>query len=115
MQDFSLLDKVKILMDIIASSPLFLLCSISVIIFLVVLLLFSIFDKKVNKWVYITIWGSLFLLIIIFYKDIALNIVDNFFDNIFMAIYFPNLSIYLIVTMKQILPYLFQVKQANMN
>ena len=97
MQNFSILDKLKILFDIMLSSPLFLCLSIAFIVFLVVLAIFSILNKKLDKWIYAIIWGISLLAIIVFYKDITLNIIDNFFDNIFMAIYFPNLSIYIVI------------------
>ena len=79
------------------SSHLFLFCSIAVIIFLDVLLICAIFNKKVSKWFYISIWGALLVLILIFYNDVVFNIVDNLFDNVFMAIYFPNLAVYIVV------------------
>lgn len=97
MKDFTIIEKFRILVDLIVSSPLFLSCSIAIIIMLALTLIFALYNKKVNKWIYIIIWLLALLLIIYFYRNIILSIIDNFFDNLFMALYFPNLSIYLFV------------------
>ena len=97
MQDFSLIERIKILSSIVVSSKFFLMFSIFVIISLMLLLITYILDKKLNKIVYISIWMIFLLIILIFYHDVLLNIVDNLFDNMFMIIYFPSISFYFII------------------
>jgi hypothetical protein len=97
MEDFSLIEKIKILMNLIASSPLFLFCTsmgVAILIFYII----SIKNKKdTNKWIFISIWILLALILVIKYNVIILNLFDNLFDNFFKALYFPNLSIYIFI------------------
>lgn len=97
MQDFSLIQKLAMLMNIILSSPLFLFCAmvgISVLIFYIINIKNN---KNINKWVFFSIWIVLLLILIIKYNKVMLSLVDNLFDTIFSALYFPNLSIYIII------------------
>lgn len=97
MNDISLVDKFKILMNIIASSPLFLFCFM-IGVFVLILYIISIKkDKKINKWIFISIWSILLIMLLINYNSIVLNIIDDLFDNIFMALYFPSMPVYIII------------------
>ena len=97
MEDFSLIEKIKILMNLIASSPLFLFCT-SIGVAILILYIISIKNKKdTNKWIFISIWILLALILVIKYNVIILNLFDNLFDNFFKALYFPNLSIYIFI------------------
>lgn len=97
MQDFSLVERAKILASIIVSSKLFLIFSIFVIVSLMILLITYILDKRLNKIIYISIWGIFLLITIIFYNNVLLSIIDNLFDNLFMIIYFPSISLYFVI------------------
>lgn len=97
MQDFSLSERIKILANIVVSSKFFLFFSIFVILSLMLLLITHILDKKLNKIIYISIWLIFLGIILIFYRDVLINIVDNLFDNIFLIIYFPSISFYFII------------------
>lgn len=97
MEDISLIRKLSILMNIIASSPLFLFCfmvGISVLIFYIVNIKKS---GNVNKFVFIAIWLCLALMLIINYNTTLFGILDNLFDAIFTALFFPNLTVYIII------------------
>ena len=97
MNDVSLIEKAKALMDIVVSSPLFLFCfmmGIAVLIFFIILIKK---EKKINKWIFISIWIVLALIIIINYSSLVFKIVDSLFDALFMAIYFPNTTVYFII------------------
>ena len=97
MEDFSLIEKIKILMNLIASSPLFLFCT-SIGVAILIFYIISIKNKKdTNKWIFISIWILLALILVIKYNVIILNLLDNLFDNFFKALYFPNLSIYIFI------------------
>ena len=96
MQDFSILDKFKILMNVIVSSPFYIGLIFVLIIVLIVFLISTKLNKKINSWIYIGIWAAFFLVLIIIYRNFMLNLIDNLFDNVFMALYFPNLATYII-------------------
>lgn len=96
MQDFSLIDKFKILMNVIVSSPFY----IGLIVALLVMLglyIYSIKSRRViSKWIYISIWLTFIAIIIVIYHEFFLELLDNLFDTVFMSLYFPNLSTYII-------------------
>ena len=97
MDDLSLAQKTKVLTDMISSSPLFLFCSmlaIAVLIFFIICIKKNI---KINKWIFIGVWILLALIVIIKYNSVVLGLIDNLFDSIFMALYFPNLTVYLVI------------------
>lgn len=96
MGDFSLVEKIMVLMNIIISSPLFLFCLLMGIVLLILFIICIKKEKKINKWIFISIWLLLLLILIINYTSIFLNIVDAFFDGVFMALYFPNITVYII-------------------
>lgn len=97
MEDISFIDKLNILSDMILSSPLF-LCSILLIeIFLITFILFKRGKVKINKWILVGIWIILILLLIILYNKVFFNLIDNFINYIFTALYFPNLAVYSVI------------------
>ena len=95
MNDFSLIEKIKILMDIIASSPLFLFCFMIGVAVLILFIICVKKEKKINKWIFISIWIALAIILIINYNSIVLNLIDSLFDSLFMALYFPNITVYI--------------------
>lgn len=97
MNDISLIEKLKALMNIIGSSPLFLFCFMIAIAVLIFFIISIKKDKKVNKWIFISIWLILAIIIIINYYSETLKIIDSLFDALFMAIYFPNTIVYFIM------------------
>ena len=97
MQDFSLIDKFRILMNVIVSSPLYIGIIISLVLFLLIVLYSSIKKKEINKWIYIGVWLLFFAVLLVIYHKFIVELFDNLFDTIFMTLYFPNLSIYIII------------------
>lgn len=97
MEDVSFIDKLSILSDMILSSPLFITFVTIFEIGLVIFLLFKRKKFKINKWVVIGIWIVILLFLIIFYNKVFLNLLDNFINYIFNALYFPNLAVYSII------------------
>ena len=94
MNDFSLIEKIDILMKLVSSSSLFLFFSMISIVLLVFLIICIISNKKVNKWVFVGISVFIGILILINYGTTIFKILDKIIDTIFMAVYFPNLPIY---------------------
>ncbi|MDO4962967.1 MAG: hypothetical protein Q4E75_02550 [bacterium] len=94
MNNYSLIDKLKILVDVASSSSLFLFCSM---IFIFALIFYFICKSKsinISKWVFIGIWTVLALILIIYYNKYVLQFLDSFTDFIFSALYFPNFYVY---------------------
>ena len=95
MNDFSLVEKIDILMKLISSSSLFLICSIIGIGLLVFLVVCIILNKKVNKWIFIVVVTLISILLLINYGSIIIKVFDIIIDSAFMALYFPNLPVYM--------------------
>ena len=53
MTDYSLTEKIHVLMNMIASSPLFLFCFMMGIAVLILYMITIKNDKKINKWIFI--------------------------------------------------------------
>lgn len=94
MNDFSLMQKFNMLMNLISSSYLFLICMIVSIIILVGLIVCIVLNKKVNKWLFIGVCSLVGLLLLINYSDVVIKVLDIVLDSVFMALYFPNLPVY---------------------
>lgn len=94
MNDFPLIEKIDILMKLISSSSLFLVCSIIAIAFLSFLVFCIVTNKKVNKWLFISITSLISIIILINYGTLIIKIVDKVIDMAFMALYFPNIVVY---------------------
>lgn len=97
MKDFTLFDKFKIVIDMILNKPMLLL-SVIVGIALVVCSIFYIKKNiKMNKWVLISIWSVALILFIINYNALILNLLNSILNNVFMSLYFPNISTYALI------------------
>lgn len=97
MTDLSLGEKTEVLSNVISSSPLFLFCSMLVVALLIFFIICMRKNIKINKWMFIGSWVFILLVVFIKYNSVVLNLLDNLFDTIFMALYFPNLTVYLII------------------
>ena len=97
MDDFSLIEKLKTLMNIIMHKPLFLFCSMLAVAVLIFYIISIKKETNINKWVFISIWLVLAIIIIVYYNDVMLNLLDNFFDKAFEALYFPSLGVYIVI------------------
>lgn len=97
MNDFSLVEKISILMELISSSTLFLICSIMCIVLLLFFIVCIVLNKKINKWIFIILSAFICMIILINYGEIIIKILDAIIDSVFMALYFPSLPIYMIV------------------
>ena len=95
MNDFSLMDKLEILMELISSSSLFLVFSMLAIFFLITIIVCIITNKKINKWIFIIIAILVGIILMVNYGAVFITILDKILDSIFMALYFPSFSIYI--------------------
>lgn len=97
MNDYSLIDKFKILMKLISTSPLFLICLILGILILTYFIICIILNKKVNKYLFIISSIIVGILLFINYNVVIINVADVIIDSIFMSLYFPSLPVYISV------------------
>ncbi len=96
MSKMTLLDKWKIFFDVSKSSIWFI---IAILLLIVIGVIFATTNKrnaKKNKQIYIIFSLFTFFLLIVIYHGSLANIFDYMMDNFFIAIYFPNLAIYLV-------------------
>ena len=84
MNDFSLIEKIQILMELVSSSSLFLICSVIGIILLLTFIICIILNKKINKFIFIGIFILIAFLLLINYGNIVVKIIDTFIDSVFM-------------------------------
>ena len=97
MENVSFINKIRLLNDIILSSPLF-LCSILLVeIALIVYFILKKQNVKLNKKTIVLIWIVLGIVIVVMYNKVIFNLLDNFINYIFTALYFPNLAVYLAI------------------
>lgn len=97
MAELSLIEKFKILFQAVVSSRLFLASTILGIILIIIVLLDVFKFKKMNKYIYIISWILIFILMVIRYIKPILKLTDNFVENVFKALYFPNYIVYTII------------------
>ena len=109
MNDFSLIDKIGILMELISSSSLFLVFSMLAIFFLITIIVCIIKNRKINKWIFIIIAMLVGIILLINYGTIILTVFDKILDSIFMALYFPSFSIYICMLIIANIAFIFSV------
>ena len=95
MKDLSFLDKLKVLVDVSSSSGLC-IASIFVLAFLAFMMLTTNKkNSKQSKILYLAIYILLIVVMLIQYGSSFSIMFDYMMNNLFIAIYFPNLAIYL--------------------
>lgn len=94
MNDLSFLDKLKVLVDVSSSSGIC-IASIFILIFLIIMMLTTNkSNSKQTKILYIVIYMALIIAILVQYSSSIETMFDYMMNNLFIAIYFPNLAIY---------------------
>lgn len=97
MADFSIIQKIKLVLDTVISTPFFIFYAI-IGMFLVGLIIFDIKKhKKISKIVYILCLVFLVTFFFIKYFNTIIKIFDSFIEIFMKALYFPNLGIYITV------------------
>lgn len=94
MNNFSLVDKINILMKAISSSSFFVVCAGVVVVLLFFCVFCVIKNAKINKWLFCGLIIPVAILLLINYGEVIFNILDSIIDSVFMALYFPSLPIY---------------------
>ena len=87
-------DKLKILFELVLSSPFFIFLFIFSLLALCILLDLKDKNKKKMKISIVGIYIIVLLAMIIKYHTEVFSVIDYFVNNIFILFYFPNLAIY---------------------
>ncbi len=94
MNDYNFFDKIRIVVDIISKKPMLLLSAILGIALIICSILYVKKNIKMNKWILISIWAIALILFIINYNTLILSLLNSILNNVFMSLYFPNISTY---------------------
>lgn len=95
MGNLSLLEKLKIFVDVSSSSGI---CVASICILIFMILMFFTTNRKNKKimgLLFIGIYVSLILVMLFQYREYLMKMFDYMMNNFFIVFYFPNLAIYL--------------------
>ncbi len=94
MNKMSLIDKIKILIEVSKNSYWFLIAILFLIGYGIVLLKTNKINQKRNKKIYLLFSLSVLVLLIVFYHSSINHLLNYLMDNIFISIMFPNIAIY---------------------
>ncbi len=95
MTKLSFSDKLGILLKITTSNKIYLIVVIAMIVLGYALMSTNKRNAKGNKRLYLSIYAIIIGLILIIYHSSLSKMLDYMMNNLFIAIYFPNLAIYL--------------------
>ena len=100
---YTFLDRIKILSNLIISSPFFIFIVVIFLLTTFVLLLYNRIKNKILK--YVVAFGYLLIavLILVKYGSSILNLSDSLVDQVFSFLYFPNLIAYVCMIILSIL------------
>lgn len=96
MGKLSFLDKIRILIETTKSSKLFIVVIGFLIFIAYVFFNINKKNKKTGKTIYILTYSLIFLFLITIYHSSLSKMFDYLVNNLFIAVYFPNLAIYLL-------------------
>lgn len=94
MNDYSIGEKMSILLDVISSSPLFFACTLIGLLAIIFFIITIINNKKTNKYVLLLFLSFMISILLILYNSTVVKIFDSLFEEIFMALYFPSITVY---------------------
>ena len=94
MLQLTLLEKLKILFDLILASPFFIFLLIFTILVFVILLDSKSYKKKQMQRYIAGIYTLVFIAVVIKHHSSFLNVIDYLINNVFVVFYFPNIALY---------------------
>lgn len=97
MENFTFFEKIKILFNTIVSTPFFSLSALLGLILALLMIIDIVKHKRIRKRYYIAAWFFIFFFIVIRYFKIIPILFDNLVNQIFMALYFPSIGIYMLL------------------
>ena len=112
MANFSPIEKLKIILNTILSTPLFSVSTIIGILLIGFMIYCIITKKKIPKWLYLVGWLFVIIFIIFRYTKLVPTLLDNLVDTIFKCLYFPSLGLYVsIVILSNIIFILLNIQK----
>lgn len=115
MANFSPIEKLKIILNTILSTPLF---SVSTFIGLILIgfMIFCIIKKKkLPKWLYLVGWLFVIIFIVFRYTKLVPTLLDNLVDTFFKCLYFPSLGLYVSIVILSNIIFIVMNVQKNVH
>ena len=94
MLQLTLLDKLKVLFDLVVGSPFFIFLFIFTILIFIILLDSKNYKRKKIKRYIFGIYLLVFIAVVIKHYSSFLSILDYLVNNLFVIFYFPNIAVY---------------------
>lgn len=94
MLKLTLLEKLKILFDLVLASPFFIFLLIFTILVFIILLDSKNYKRKQVQTYIMGIYILVFVAVIIKHHSSFLSVIDYLVNNVFVIFYFPNIAIY---------------------
>ena len=95
MKSLSFLEKLKVLVDVSSSSGLCIATFVILMFLIFINITTSRKNKKITKKLYITMYVAITVVLLLQYGKYLTKMFDYMMNNFFIAVYFPNLAIYL--------------------
>ncbi len=114
MIEYSLLDKIKTVFNLVVDSPLFLILLLGVLLMIIDILFISKKDKK-TKIIYAVISVVLIIFFMNSYIDSLLKIFDTIAKNVVAIIYFPTILEYILILLISIIILLISIFSKKMS
>lgn len=109
MSDLSFLERFSAVSRVVFSSPFFIFLFAFMILTIVVFSVYGATKSKVSKIICFISYLLILSFLIIKYGKLILTLLDTFVDQIFVAIYFPNLITYICMVVVAILLMIFTI------
>lgn len=97
MVQFTLLEKIKMLIDIILSSSFFLTTVVLGSLFTGIMIMSIRKNKKIDKKIFVLAWLFVITFLFVRHFNTLFRMLDNMIENIFISVYFPNLATYVAI------------------
>lgn len=95
MNEYSFLDRVSTILDMITSSGFFVALFITICLTIIILVIDSKVRKKWIKYGLGFVYFGIMIYVVYRYGNYALSLNDSFVERVFTAMYFPNLVTYI--------------------
>ncbi len=97
MNPLSFSEKMQLIWEIISSSPLYMIALLIIFFLIYLFVTTNSMNKKESKKAYLLIYLAAFIFFIIQYGSSFGNLLDYTLNQMFIAYYFPNIIIYLLI------------------
>ncbi len=94
MENLTILERLQTLVDVIFSSPFFIILFSFMVLTIITFTVYDATKSKASKIILSISYAFTLSFLLIKYGKLILELFDTFIDQVFMAIYFPNLITY---------------------